>query len=180
MQKKHKIAVFGSAREDLDGAIYEIAQKVGSEIAKTGNILITGAAQGISRYAAKGAKFSNGNVIGISPTSNYEEKEIYNVSFENIDFVIHTGMGYKGRNVISVRTCDGMIIINGNFGTLSEVAIGEGEVKPIVVMSGTGGIADIIKDIFKKLNPDYKYFSVASEAKEAVSKIAELISMSQQ
>lgn len=176
MQKKHKIAVFGSAREDLDSAIYEIAQKVGSEIAKTGNILITGAAQGVSCYAAKGAKLSNGNVIGISPTSNYKEKEIYNVSFENIDFIIHTGMGYKGRNVISVRSCDGMIIINGNFGTLSEVAIGEGEVRPIVVINGTGGSADIIKDIFEKLNPNYKYFSIASGAKEAVSRVIELIS----
>lgn len=175
MQRKYKIAVFGSAREDLDSAIYEVAQRVGEKIAQTGNILVTGTAQGVSRYAAKGAKLSNGDVIGISPTSNYEEKEKYNVSFENIDFIIHTGMGYKGRNVISVRTCDGMIIINGNFGTLSEIAIGEGEIKPIVAIKGTGGSADIMESIFEKLNPNYKHFSIANEAEDAVDQLIQLM-----
>ncbi len=176
--RKYKIAVFGSARENLDGEVYKIAEETGVEIAKTGNILVTGAAQGVSRYAAEGAKLEGGSVIGISPTLNDSEKETYNVSFENIDYIIHTGMGYKGRNVISVRTCDGMIIINGNFGTLSEIAIGEGEMKPIVAIEGTGCCAEVIEDIFKKLNPEYQYFSTAKTAREAVNEVVKLIEIS--
>ena len=173
----YKIAVFGSARENLGKKVYKIAEEVGQEIAKSKNILLTGAATGVSRYAAKGAKGGKGMVIGISPTSNNYEKSLYNVSFESIDFLVHTGMGYKGRNIVSVRSCDGMIVINGNFGTLSEVAIGEGENKPIVAIEGTGGCADAIKDIFSKLNPRYKYFFTVSTAKDAVKVIINMIKL---
>lgn len=173
----YKIAVFGSAREDLSKNIYKIAEEAGKEIAKSKNILITGAATGVSRYAAKGSKGGNGVVVGISPTSSNSERELYDISFDDIDFLVHTGMGYKGRNVVSVRSCDGMIVINGNFGTLSEIAIGEGENKPIVVIKGTGGCADAAKDIFNKLNPKYKYFSTASNAKDAVKLVVNMIKL---
>ena len=172
-----KIAVFGSAKENLSKKIYKVSEEVGQEIAKSKNVLLTGAATGVSRYAAKGAKGGKGMVIGISPTSSNSERELYDISFDDIDFLVHTGMGYKGRNVVSVRSCDGMIVINGNFGTLSEIAIGEGENKPIVAIEGTGGCADAIKSIFSKLNPKYKHFSTASNAKNAVNAIISMIKL---
>ena len=177
-EKNYKIAVFGSAKEDLDKRIYALAEEVGKLIAKSGYTLVTGAATGISRYASIGAKRNGGYVIGISPTTNIDEIDRYKVSFDNIDYLIHTGAVYKGRNVISVRTCDGMIILNGGFGTLNEVTIGEGEQKPIVAISDTGGCADILETIFKHVNPTYKLFAVVRSAKEALAEIRNLIESS--
>lgn len=173
-KKQYKIAVFGAAKEELSKDVYKIAEEVGAEIAKRGHTLVTGAATGVSRFAAKGARQEKGCVIGISPTSDDSEKDKYNVFFENIDVIIHTGAGYKGRNVIGVRTCDAMIIVNGNFGTLSEVANGEGEQKPIIGIKNSGGCANMLDDIFKKLNAEYQYFAMAENAKEAVDLIEEM------
>lgn len=171
----YKIAVFGSAKENLEKKFYDIAEKTGKFIAKEGHILITGAAKGISAHAAKGAKTEKGRVIGISPTKNISEKEDYQVDFRNIDEIVHTAMGYKGRNVISVRRCDGAIIINGGFGTLNEVTIAEGENKPLVVIENTGGCADITREIFKKLNPQYPLVAYCKTPKDAVKKVLALI-----
>jgi uncharacterized protein (TIGR00725 family) len=175
---KYKIAVFGSARKDLPQGIYKLARKTGEEIAKRGHLLITGSAEGVSRSAAEGAKLKGGATIGISPTKDIFEKENFNISFDFIDNIIHTGAGYKGRNIISVKSSDGIIIINGGFGTLNEVTIAEGEVKPIVVLKDSGGCANLLKNIFSKLNPKYPYFSLANSPKDAVDKILKLIKKS--
>ena len=172
---KYKIAVFGSAKEDTPKEICNLAEEIGKEIALKGHILITGAAKGISTFAAKGAKEIGGHVIGISPTTHDSEKRDYEVDFEFIDEVIHTGEGYKGRNVISVRKCDGMISVRGGFGTLNEITISEGEGKPIVALKGSGGCSDIVKEIFDKLNPNYEYFALARTSVEAVDKVIEMI-----
>lgn len=174
--KIYKIAIFGASDEKLNKSVYLLSEKIGEEIAARGHVLITGAAKGISRHAAIGAKNKNGTVIGVSPTTYSKEEKKFNVDFKNIDVIIHTGQGYKGRNVISVRTSDAIIVVNGRFGTLSEISNAEGEQKPIVVIRGSGGCADLIEEIFRKLNPDYKLFSMANSPKEAVDLVEKMIS----
>jgi len=171
----YKIGIFGSARKDLPKEIYSLAEETGKEIAKKGCILITGGAEGVSKYAAKGAKSENGITIGISPTANKSEKNKYNVNFEFLDSIVHTGQGYKGRNIISVKNCDAIIIINGGFGTLNEVTIAEGEQKPIIVIKNSGGCAEMLKGIFAKLNPRYKLLSLVKNPKEAIKEALRLI-----
>jgi uncharacterized protein (TIGR00725 family) len=171
-----KIAVVGSAKEELlSEKVCNLAEELGKEVAKQGYTLITGAARGISFYAAKGAKEANGHTIGISPAVNKEDSKNYEVSNDYLDEIVFTGSGYKGRNVILVRSCDGLISVNGGFGTLNEITIAEGEVKPIVPIEGTGGSSDLTKDIFKKLNPNYPYFSTAKTIQEALMKIKQFI-----
>lgn len=173
--RRYKIALFGAADETLEKRIYKIAEDVGAEIAGRGHILITGAAKGVSRYGAVGAHKKGGLVVGISPTLNSLDEKNSNVDLKHIDVVLHTGFGYKGRNVLSVRASDAIIVVNGRFGTLSEIANAEGEGKPIVVIKNSGGCADIIADIFKKLHPDYKFFAVADSAKEAADLIEKML-----
>lgn len=173
--KNYKIAVFGSANLELNPKTKKLAFDTGREITKNGYTLITGAASGISEEAARGAKSENGIVIGVSPSANDNEIKKYNVSTKNIDYLIHTGMGYKGRNVITVRTCDAMIILNGQLGTLNEATIGEGENKPIIAVEGSGGCADILNKIFKAIKPDSKLLQTAKTPKEAVEKAIKLI-----
>jgi uncharacterized protein (TIGR00725 family) len=170
-----KIAVFGSGKETLDAHVYQTAEALGQEIAKQGFVLLTGAAKGVSFYAAKGAKTQGGMSVGINPAFDEVDVKNYNVSNDYLDVVIYTGMGYKGRNVITVRSCDGMIAVNGGFGTLNEISIAEGEIKPIVVIEGTGGSADITREIFAQLNPDYPYFATATNVIDAVAKLKKMM-----
>lgn len=152
--KRYQIAVLGSHKEDLPKEINKTALETGREIAKRGLITVSGCSTGISRYAVKGAKEQNGSTIGISPFLKNTEND--SITYDFLDTIVYSGFGYKGRNVLTIRSSDGIVIVNGGFGTLNEVAIAEGENKPIVVIENTQGCASILKEIFGKLNPAYK------------------------
>ncbi len=171
----YHIAVFGSAAENLPHTVTEIAESVGREIAQKGHVLISPVSMGVGFFAAKGAKSAGGVTIGISPTASPIEQSRYDVPFEYLDHVIHTGFGFKGRNVVSVRTCDGLIVVNGRFGTLSEVAIAVGERKPIVALPHTGGCASILMDVFTKLEVSNELLATADTPEMAVTQIVSMI-----
>jgi hypothetical protein len=171
-----KIALFGSAKEDLPRKLYFIAEKIGEEIAKRNHFLITGAARGISASGAKGAKRQNGWVLGLSPASNKVEEKSFNIETKDIDIVIHTGLGYKGRNIISAKTADAAIIINGGFGTLNEITIMAEDNKPIVSIKNTDGVANILGKIFKSLEPKYRFFYSTKNICEAIDYIEDILS----
>jgi uncharacterized protein (TIGR00725 family) len=93
----------------------DIAEEVGRRIAERGGVLVCGGLGGVMQAAAIGAKLAGGQTIGILPGDQTDSANPY------IDFPIATGIGYA-RNVIIVKTADVLIAIDGNFGTLSEVA----------------------------------------------------------
>jgi uncharacterized protein (TIGR00725 family) len=66
---------------------------------------------------------------------------------DGADVIIFTGFGYKGRNVINVRSADVVIIFGGAMGTLNEFTIAYDEGKIIGVLEGSGGVADHIREI---------------------------------
>jgi uncharacterized protein (TIGR00725 family) len=65
------------------------------------------------------------------------------------DVIVYTGFGLKGRNVISVRSADVVVIFGGATGTLNEFTIAYDEGKIIGILEGTGGIADHIREIIQ-------------------------------
>lgn len=105
--------------------IYNIAFEVGKHIAKSGNILICGGLGGVMEAACKGAKSENGLTIGILPGTDKTSANPY------VDIPIVTGMDIA-RNAIIVRSSDGIIAINGEYGTLSELAFAGVLGKPVV------------------------------------------------
>ncbi len=172
--KKIQVAILGSHKSDLSKDIYKSAYEIGAFLAKNNYSLITGASLGISQYAAKGARDNNGFVIAISPRNDSLDKTEFTVDESDSDAVVYTGMGYKGRNVVTVRSADIVIVVNGGFGTLNEAAIAEGENKVIITLLGSGGCADMLPEIFEKINPKYgKFFKVNNigELKEVIKKI---------
>ncbi|HTN46559.1 MAG TPA: hypothetical protein VL098_09445 [Flavipsychrobacter sp.] len=172
--KKYKIAVFGLGSAEIKEANEGDAFALGELIAGRGHYLITGLAKGVTQFASKGAKSKGGVVIGISP-NNSEDEISTDVCYDNTDIIISTGLGDRGRNVISVRTCDGMIVINGSMGVLNEITNGVGENKPIVILRGSGGVADVAEMVMEALKPDYKYFSMVDDVKKAVDVLEDLI-----
>jgi hypothetical protein len=105
--------------------IYQIAEEVGSLIARQGWVLVCGGGPGVMAAACCGAKRCGGLTVGILPSFRGEEANRY------LDVKIPTGLGYA-RNVLVVRAAAAVIAIGGNYGTLSEIAFSFNEAKPAV------------------------------------------------
>jgi hypothetical protein len=61
---------------------------------------------------------------------------------------------YKYRNITSTNAVDCGIIIAGKYGTLNEFTLLYDLLKPIGVLTGTGGIADELKALTDKVVKD--------------------------
>lgn len=120
-----QIGVIGAGKCNENIAI--IAGEVGQEIAKRGAVLICGGLGGVMQAAARGAKLEGGMTIGILPGSRREDANPY------IDIVILSAMGHA-RNAIIAQSCDALIAVNGEYGTLSEIALSLKMGKTVVVL----------------------------------------------
>ena len=126
------IGVVGSGSGELDEKIYEIAEKLGSLIAKENFALVCGGRFGVMEAVCKGVKSAQGFTIGLIPSLDKKTANSY------IDLIIPTGMG-EARNLILVSTADAIITIAGDSGTLSEIAFAWKMSKPIISLNTTGG-----------------------------------------
>ena len=146
-----KIGVMGGATGRFQRHHMDKAHRLGQAIAKNGVVLITGACPGLPLAAACGAKQAGGMVVGISPALSLDEHVYkYHSPADFHDVLIFTGSGLMGREVVNIRSSDIVIIIGGRSGTLGELAIAYDEGKLIGVLTGTGGISDMVSDILAK------------------------------
>jgi len=147
---KLKIGVMGSASSKMTEHHKIIARALGQAVAEADCITITGACPGFPFEAARGAKESGGQVVGISPgLSLWEHTNKYGSPTEYHDVLIFTGSGLMGREVVNIRSSDIVVILGGRSGTLGEFSIAFDEGKLIGVLMGTGGITEEIKHIVK-------------------------------
>tara|TARA_Y100001934_G_scaffold54595_1_gene67275 strand:- start:305 stop:886 length:582 start_codon:yes stop_codon:yes gene_type:complete len=137
--KQKYIGVIGSAA-NVPEDVYNVAKEVGRLIALAGCITVTGGGTGIMEAASKGAHQSGGVVVGILPGGDREGANAY------IDVAIPTGVGYALRNITTIRSSDSVIMIRGSSGTLNEVTQSYSHGKPLIVLEGTGGMADKLKE----------------------------------
>ncbi len=154
-QMRLKLGVMGGAGDNVPDSHLEKAAVLGEAIADAGCIVITGACPGLPLAAARGAKRSGGTVIGISPALSLDEHAFkYESPTLAHDVLIFTGSGLMGREVVNIRSSDIVVIVGGSSGTLGELAIAYDEGKLIGVLTGTGGISDMVKDILATCNKD--------------------------
>jgi len=125
-KKKILIGVIGAGK--CSKKVFNLAEEVGSEIAKAGATLVCGGLGGVMEGAAKGAKEAKGITVGILPGDSKEEANPY------IDIPIVTGIG-ESRNLVVVRTSDAIIALPGKYGTLSELSFALKLEKPVVGIS---------------------------------------------
>jgi len=143
-----KVGVMGGATGILVPEHLEKSHELGRAIAESGAVLITGGCGGLPLAAACGAKQEGGLVVGISPGLSLDEHvDKYGSPTEFHDVLIFTGSGLMGREVVNIRSSDIVVIIGGRSGTLGELAISYDEGKLIGVLTGTGGISDMVEDI---------------------------------
>lgn len=113
LRNKPRVAVIGGNNPSPE--FLELAYRVGTLLASRGAILVCGGLGGVMEAAARGAKDGGGLTIGLLPGKEQEEANIY------IDIPVVTGMGYN-RNSMVVLNADAVIAVDGEYGTLTEIA----------------------------------------------------------
>ena len=171
MVKKRQILVIGHNTNGCTPKHEKAAYDVGAEIAKSDSVLITGGLGGIMEAASKGAHESNGLTIGIIPQ---DDPTLAN---EFCDIVIPSGMGLT-RDFLNALSADGIIIVGGGSGTLSEVCAAYMHKKPMVAIRNLGGAIEQYIDSYLDHRENVKILG-ADTAEEAVQKVLELIAHSQ-
>ncbi len=148
---KYKIAVSGAAETKICCENAEkLAREVGKEIAKNNCVIVTGATIGIPYFSADACKKAKGISIGFSPAASKKAHvKVYHLPVDAFDIIVYTGFDYSGRNLIMTRASDAVIVICGRMGTLNEFTIAYEDHKPIGVLEGTGGTADMIRELIK-------------------------------
>ena len=167
MAKKRQILVIGHNTNGCTLEHEKIAYDVGMEVAKSNSVLITGGLGGVMTAAAHGAKDGDGLTVGIIPQADASEANDF------CDIVIPTGMGLT-RDFLNALTADGVIIVGGGSGTLSEMCAAYIHKKPMVAIRNTGGAADKFIDGYVDHRKNVKIIGVDT-AKDAVKKILELL-----
>lgn len=164
-----QILIIGNNENGFTPELEKIAYETGVEVARSGAALITGGLGGVMKAASHGAKDAKGLVIGIIPQND--------TSFANeyCDIVIPSGIGLA-RDFLTALSGDGVIIIGGGSGTLSEACAAYMHKRPMVAIKNTGGMADRYADQYIDHRQLIKIIGVASP-KEAVERILEQISL---
>src|SRR6266403_3420806 len=153
--RKPVVGVMGASANDAlavteENRLKALAENLGAAIARAGCILITGATTGLPDLVAQAFRHHGGFALGVSPAENHREHVgRYGLPDDGADVIIYTGFGYKGRNVINVRSADIVLIIGGATGTLNEFTIAYDEGKIIGVLEGSGGVADHIREVIQ-------------------------------
>jgi uncharacterized protein (TIGR00725 family) len=116
--------VGGDASSGPSPAALEQGEAVGAELARRGATLICGGRGGVMEAACRGASEAGGLTIGVLPGRDRADMNRY------VQIPIVTGMS-EARNAIIVLSADAVIAIDGEYGTLSEVALALANRKPV-------------------------------------------------
>jgi uncharacterized protein (TIGR00725 family) len=123
IRKRIRIAVIGGSRpgrQALDSAF-----EVGRLIARAGAVVVCGGLGGVMEAASRGAREEGGLVVGILPGASPADANPW------VDVPIATGLGYT-RNALVVMNADAVVAVDGEYGTLSEIAYGKIHGKTVV------------------------------------------------
>ena len=90
---------------------------MGRALAERGAAVVCGGLGGVMEAACRGAKSAGGTTVGILPGFDRRDANAW------VDVAIPTGLG-EARNALVIRAADALIAVGGEWGTLSEIALG--------------------------------------------------------
>jgi uncharacterized protein (TIGR00725 family) len=149
---KPVVGIMGASMNDAlteteEQRVRKLAEELGAALAQRQCLLMTGATTGLPDLVATVFRSNGGFALGVSPAADLREHRRLGLPETGADVIVYTGFGYKGRNVINVRSSDIVIIFGGATGTLNEFTIAYDEGKIIGVLEGSGGVADHLREI---------------------------------
>ena len=122
-EREPLIAVIGGGNCTPDDAL--LAEEVGRELARRKAILVCGGLGGVMEAACRGAAAESGLTVGILPGDDPALANPY------VCIPIATGIG-QARNVAVVKSAHAVIAIDGEYGTLSEIAFALSNKIPVI------------------------------------------------
>jgi uncharacterized protein (TIGR00725 family) len=93
------------------------AERVGRLLGEHGAVVVCGGLGGVMEAVCRGVREGGGTTVGILPGHDRSAANGY------VDVAIATGMG-EMRNALVARSADVLIAVGGEYGTLSEIALG--------------------------------------------------------
>ncbi len=134
---------------NVPAPVLAAAEKVGRAVARAGAVLVCGGLGGVMEAACRAAAEEGGRTVGILPGLDRAEAN------PHVEVAIPTGLG-EGRNVLVVRAADAVVAVDGEYGTLSEIALALQAGIPVVGLGtwelARAGVADV--GIVRADNPD--------------------------
>ena len=122
-RRKLMIGVIGAGNVSAAGERH--AYRIGQLLAEQNAVLVCGGLGGVMAAAARGCAEAGGEVIGILPGADADAANPY------VSLPIATNLGHA-RNVVIAHTAQALIAVEGEYGTLSEMAIGLKLGKPVI------------------------------------------------
>jgi len=122
-RRKLIIGVIGAGNVSAVGE--RNAYRIGQLLAEQHAVLVCGGLGGVMEAAARGCSEAGGEVIGILPGADAAQANPY------VSLPIVTNLGHA-RNVVIAHTAQALIAVEGEYGTLSEMAIGLKLGKPVI------------------------------------------------
>ena len=172
-----KIAIIGSAEEKQSLRIKRLCKNIGNYLSEKDLTILTGGSLGIPGEIVKASDLEKVKVIGYSPDKN---KNFHNKRFDNLDSKYFSKIkyisGFTARSLQMINDCDALILVGGRIGTLSEFTIALEEGKRLLVIKGSGGIANHLEYILSIANkefPDQILFE--KDYKNGIDKLIKLI-----
>jgi uncharacterized protein (TIGR00725 family) len=109
-----QIAVIGTGV--ASPSVIRLAEEVGAALAASGAVVICGGLGGVMEGVCRGAKSVGGLTVGLLPGRDPT------VANPWVDVVVPTGLG-EARNALVVSAATAVIALDGEYGTLSEIAL---------------------------------------------------------
>lgn len=163
------VAVIGGATNYTEKQIMA-AYEIGKDLALRGKNVLTGATSGVPYAAAIGAHESGALVAGISPAGSMEQHmRNYCKPVGYMDLIIYSGLSVESRTSPIIRSAAACIAVGGEFGTLNEISaawlIGN---KVIGLLTGHGGVAEVMPDLFEKNKSSWGSLVIANDDPRAL------------
>jgi uncharacterized protein (TIGR00725 family) len=116
------------------------AEAVGAALGAAGAVVVCGGLGGVMAAVCRGAKSAGGLTVGILPGSSGAQANRW------VDVAVATGLG-EARNAVVVGSAAAVIAIDGEYGTLSEIALALRAGTPVIgigtwALTGPDGILD--------------------------------------
>ncbi|MFA6414447.1 MAG: hypothetical protein WC217_01745 [Candidatus Paceibacterota bacterium] len=152
-----KIAIISSASHVISESNVLKATAITSYLHQIGTIeIMTGGSHGLPGLIVQKAKAVGIKTVAYSPDEN---KDLHasrhdNLSLQYFDEVNHF-RGFTQRTLAMFQVADGILVLNGRMGTLSEFSIALEEGKRVGVVTNTGGIADHLEEIVRMAKKDF-------------------------
>lgn len=164
---KLKIGIYGSAAGNYEDFL-PLAKALGDVLAEYSDrlVLITGACPGLPYAVIEQAAPSGIEIWGFSSSTG---RESHMREYPEQDLSIYSKLIYvpkdfpyagnmricmKYRNISSTVACDAGIFISGRWGTLNEFTNLIDFKKPAGVLAGSGGIADELPGLARKIHKE--------------------------